>query len=109
MSGRAYSHRPGVLVQRDISIVEFDSVEAALSSPEFDLPDPRDTAMLVSNRGQMYELNFSGALVWESLDGKKTPGDLAKLVAETFDVEPVQAERDVQNLIADLERIGLVV
>jgi hypothetical protein len=92
-----------------MSIIEFDTVQAALSSPQFDLADPSDTAMLISNRGQMYELNFSGALVWEALDGKKTAGDLAKLVADNFDVEPVQAERDVQNLIADLERIGLVV
>jgi PqqD family protein of HPr-rel-A system len=57
---------------------------------------------------QVFELNNTGARVWELLEsGAHTEEILERLSAE-FDVEPEQLRRDVTRLLEELEAAGLI-
>lgn len=104
----AYKHRPGILVQRDMAMIEFASVAAALEDPNFESPGPEDTVMLVSNRGQMFDLNLTGALIWEAIDGQKTEDALVDVLAGNFEIDAAVARRDLRSLVEELQRRGLI-
>jgi hypothetical protein len=54
----------------------------------------------------LYTLNEVAAFVWEKLDGKHRVGDLVQAVVEKFDVSEETARRDIDLLLAKLEKIG---
>lgn len=57
---------------------------------------------------RIFEVNETGALVWELLaEGLSREGALQRLVDE-FDVEPGQAAADVDRMLEQLEREGLL-
>lgn len=56
----------------------------------------------------LHHLNPTAAQVWQWLDGTRTPEDLAKLLAQEFEVETETARRDVQDLLNDLKSHRLV-
>ena len=68
-----------------------------------------DAAVLVhltSNR--IFELNATGARIWELIcEGLDEPAISAKL-AEEFDVEPTLAAEELRGLLARLRHEGLV-
>ena len=57
---------------------------------------------------QMYSLNATGKLIWETLKAGDYPLVAQKVSAE-FEVEAEQAQLDADALISDLERTGLLV
>ena len=103
-----YTPRPDLIVQRSMAFFGYDSIAAALANADFDAGPDDDAAMLVSDHGQLFELNLAGAFVWEHMDGKRSIVDVADRVAEAFDVPPDKARRDIEVLLEEYERLGLV-
>ena len=62
----------------------------------------------VGDMGAIYNLNEVGAYVWDHLDGEKTLLDIKNRVIEKFDVSSQDAEEDLMEFVAQLEKIDAV-
>ena len=51
---------------------------------------------------ELYSLNETGREVWQRLDGQHTLAQIVAELAEEYDEPPVEIERDVQGLVAEL-------
>ena len=58
--------------------------------------------------GEYFSLDHVGTDIWESIDGARTVGDLAKLVLDEYDVDQDQAVADVLRLVEQLAGEGLL-
>lgn len=56
----------------------------------------------------MVVLNETARFIWEWLDGTRSPDDIAQGLTETFDVTLQQAKKDVEEFLAELERMGMI-
>jgi len=68
-----------------------------------------DLVILDVTSGRYFEVNDVGALVWEHLDGTRTVEDLIDTVLAEFDAPRDLVTIDVENLLGQLIRAGLVV
>lgn len=50
----------------------------------------------------MHELNDTGSFLWKKIDGKRGAAELAKLLAESYDVPPAKALEDTEALLSEL-------
>jgi coenzyme PQQ synthesis protein D (PqqD) len=55
-----------------------------------------------------YGLNDVGTRVWSLIQEPKTVGEIVKIVVAEYDVEPEQFERDLTNLLQDLQSANLI-
>ena len=62
----------------------------------------------VGDLASIYSFNGTGTLIWKVLASPKTIAQVAAAVAEEYDVEPAQAERDVMNFVSEMKGVGLV-
>lgn len=62
----------------------------------------------VGTLASTYRFNGTGALIWTLLDQPRTATELAMAVAEEYDVEVAQAERDVTEFVGEMKAAGLV-
>ena len=60
------------------------------------------------NSQPVLQLNETGELIWELLDGNKTPLQISRYVCRYYQVEPHQAYVDCLCFIALLMRKGLI-
>jgi hypothetical protein len=58
--------------------------------------------------GQIRVLNSVGALVWRSMDGKRTISDIANLVCAEYQVSLSDAAGDIQCFLDPLVKDGMV-
>lgn len=66
-------------------------------------------AFLVSLPGRiLHNLNPTGTRIWELIDGRRPPAQIAMLIAEEFEVAPAVALRDVKKFIAILKKKELI-
>ena len=67
-------------------------------------------AVLVDPEGkELLTLNPVGTLVWEELDGRRGPAELAAALIGRFDgVTEPEIERDIEAFLAEVESAGLV-
>lgn len=56
----------------------------------------------------VFTLNETGAFVWGLIDGTMTDRGIEEALVRDFSVEPVQARRDVSELLGQLEAAGLI-
>jgi hypothetical protein len=63
----------------------------------------------VGDLDSIYTLNETARFVWHLLDGKHTLYDIRRQITQEFEVDEEQAGQDMLELIADLERVGVVV
>ena len=63
----------------------------------------------VGDLGFIYNLNDVGTFIWERIDGKRRLVDIQKMLVDKFDVNPPEAERDLLQFIADLEKMSFIV
>ena len=64
-------------------------------------------AVLIHNqRGEIRVLNETGTLVWEHLE--EGVDSIARRLTEAYDIDADTAQRDAEELIADLLKIGAV-
>lgn len=62
----------------------------------------------VGELASTYRFNGTGALIWTLLDQPRTATELAMAVAEEYEVEVAQAERDVREFVGEMKAAGLV-
>lgn len=62
----------------------------------------------VGDLASIYSFNGTGTLIWKLLASPKTVTELASAVAQEYEVEPAQAERDVMQFVAEMKAVGLV-
>ena len=97
--------RPGILAQLVIELAGHPSVLAAL---EAGAPLPDGTALVLSRRGRLFELNATAACVWEMLEPGVTADELAEGLQHRFVVDAATARRDVDRVLAALTEQGFV-
>ncbi len=69
-----------------------------------------EEAILINvNTGDYYSLNDTGAAFWELIDGHRTIGECARLMAKTYEVEVSEVEADLLDLAAEFQAEGLIV
>ena len=62
----------------------------------------------VGDLGSIYNLNPVAAFVWQHLDGKKTLNDIKDLMTGEFEVSDPDAEQDLTEFVAQLEKIDAI-
>ena len=68
-----------------------------------------DTGILFSEACQeIHVLNASATVIWCHLEDGKSSGEIASLLAETFDLSPADAEHYVSTALADWRRMGFL-
>lgn len=67
-----------------------------------------DGVLLHVQRGDYYSLNKVGARLWMLTDGSRSIKDLAKEITAQFEISQEEAEKDIIELAAHLEKEGLV-
>ena len=67
-----------------------------------------ETVILSLPQGVYYGLDGVGSVVWKLLQRPTTPEVIRDALVREYDVDPARCERDVQQLLADLARHGLV-
>jgi len=62
----------------------------------------------VGDLASIYSFNGTGSLIWKLLESPRTVAELASAVAEEYEVDPAQAERDVTEFVSEMKAVGLV-
>jgi len=62
----------------------------------------------VGDLASIYSFNGTGTLIWRLLESPQTVAQLASAVAQAYEVEPAQAERDVANFVEEMKSAGLI-
>ena len=58
---------------------------------------------------ELYTLNETGKAIWDRLDGRATLDGVVTALAEDYDAEPGEIERDVLGLVEELVRRRMLV
>ena len=59
----------------------------------------------VGDMGSIYNLNPTGAFIWQQLNGTKPLDEIAMMLTREFDVSAEQAQADLRDFINQLEEI----
>jgi Coenzyme PQQ synthesis protein D (PqqD) len=62
----------------------------------------------VGDLASIYSFNGTGTLIWKLLASPKTVTELAAAIAQEYEVEAAQAERDVTAFVGEMKAVGLV-
>ncbi len=62
----------------------------------------------VGDLASIYSFNGTGSLIWRMLESPRTVAQLAAEVAQTYEVDPAQAEQDVASFVNEMKSVGLV-
>ena len=66
-------------------------------------PDEPTTVLLHPQTGEYYTLDEIGSRVWELCDGERTVAEIAASIAKEYDAPASEIERDVLELLNDLQ------
>ncbi len=67
-----------------------------------------EAVLVWPERGEVKVLNPVGARIWQLADGRRTMGDIVDIICTEYTVQPAQAQADVLEFAAELERKGVV-
>jgi hypothetical protein len=107
MGNTIYQRCPDVLVQRALVLVDHATVADALRDPAFQFPEG-EPALLVGRRGTIHQFDLVAAFAWDWLDGTRSVAWVADRFVEQFDVDHETACRDLELLLDECHRLGLV-
>ncbi len=62
----------------------------------------------VGDLASIYSFNGTGSLIWKLLETPKTMAELASAIAREYEVDAMQAERDVTDFVGEMKAVGLV-
>lgn len=103
-----YKPNVGLMVQHSIVFADYPTVIVALSDPSFNFSSLDDMAMMVSKRGELFELNLLGAFVWELMNGTHTIDAIENSIMDIFSIDKHSAHRDLVKLIETMVELDLV-
>jgi hypothetical protein len=69
------------------------------------------TSLFKHNRGEAQPLciiNLAGKIIWEAINGRRTPQDISILIHQKYRVSPRQAYFDCLTFMAQLKRVGAI-
>lgn len=98
---------PRIRSQLTLPFRRYCTIQDALQSHTLDVSID-DIALVLSRRGQLSELNLTGALIWEVLAQPKIYSELADAIKQHFDVDAEDWEVDLQALLFRLIDLRLV-
>jgi hypothetical protein len=100
------------------SVCEASAVVGRVGAPTADFPRRRadvqarglDGETLVLDRvgGLIHQLNETATFVWTRCTGDRSLGDIARELADAFDVAPETAVQDVERTVEQLRSVRLV-
>ena len=68
-----------------------------------------DSAVIVlADTGQVNVFNAVGTRIWDLIDGKRTPQDIARVIQSEYDVSPETATQDVEAFLKALLEIKAI-
>jgi hypothetical protein len=103
------SRRADLRQQRSLSLLGYGSIPEALRQPEVVAPPASEAVLMLSNHGELFQLNLVAGFVWELIDGSRTADELVDEVTEVFDINEERARADVCELLRRLDDLGLLV
>lgn len=56
----------------------------------------------------IYVLNETGARIWDLVDGQRSLAEIRDHLVEEYDVEPEAAGADLEEMVGQLERMGML-
>ena len=93
----------GSLNKTSVVVVSQDQVSADLS------PDlSGDVVILDLNNGIYYELNQTGARIWNLIQQPRSVESILDTLLEEYDIDARQCEADLTAVIEDMTKHGLV-
>src|SRR5215471_12730640 len=60
----------------------------------------------VGDLSSIYSFNGTGTLIWKLLESPRTVAELAAAVAQEYEVDLAQAERDVREFVEEMKSAG---
>ena len=90
---------------RDEILVRSESVVARVVAGETLIVPVRAK---VGDLASIYSFNGTGTLIWKLLASPKSVAELAVAVAQEYEVDPTQAENDVETFVNEMKAVGLV-
>jgi hypothetical protein len=57
----------------------------------------------IADMDSLYRLNETGVFIWEMIDGKRDIRDITARMAEEFDVDPDEAEKDIMQFFEQVQ------
>ncbi|MFH0878470.1 MAG: PqqD family protein [Lentisphaerota bacterium] len=67
-----------------------------------------ETVIVHTQQATVTLVNESGQMIWNALDGKKTAGEIAGLMAEEYDAPEAEMEADLWAFLEELMSKNLV-
>ncbi|GGC17839.1 PqqD family protein [Cellulomonas carbonis] len=102
-----FQPKDGVLFQRALSLRDAGTLKDCLSRDDLRL-EASDSVALLSDRGELYELNLLAALTWEMVTEGCSVDEIAEVISRHFTVTSLRAMEDVAAVLGTLERHQLV-
>ena len=62
----------------------------------------------IADMNYLYTLNSTAARIWQLIDGVNSLEDIHQQICQKFDVDPLQAKSDLEEVIQDFLRIGVI-
>jgi Coenzyme PQQ synthesis protein D (PqqD) len=62
----------------------------------------------VGDLASIYSFNATASLIWKLLNDPRTAMELGEALAQQYDIEPEQAEKDVSQFLSDMFMAGLI-
>ncbi|MHB9033804.1 MAG: PqqD family protein [Anaerolineae bacterium] len=59
--------------------------------------------------GELYSMNETGKAIWDSLDGKRSLGQIAADLAAEYDAPAAEIEADILGVVSELARRKMLV
>jgi hypothetical protein len=100
--------RKDLLVQRDLLLDQYPSIEEAIKDEAYVLPESDEPVLLISDHGKLYELNLVAAFIWEKLTLQLPLSQIVDDLISAFEVSRVQAEGDLDGFLRFLKHIPLI-
>lgn len=97
----------GVIRQLDIRLHGYGSSEEALDQLG-DAIDPDESVAMLSHRGELYELNSVGLLLWDRIATLHDDEELVTYIAAHFDIDRDLAATDVGAFLDSMTELGLL-
>lgn len=59
----------------------------------------------IADMNSIFRLNDTGAFIWESIDGKRSIGELAAILSSEFCIESNEAEKDIISFLEEVHEM----
>lgn len=100
--------RTDLLIQRDLMLEAYPSIEDAIRDETFELPEPDEPMLLISDHGKLFEFNLVAAFIWEKLQAGLSNERIIDSLQRSFEVTAQVAERDLDGFVRFLRHISLI-